>query len=534
MNEAATAEEPATRARVVVIVAERAAGAEAAARPTTAAEAAPAQAAASAAAVAPVARSVGAPKLPPPEERPTERVRKAPSAPRGPEDERIVAALIPIDPGAEPAPLDDFLGRSLLYRAAHAAARAGVPRLIIVGRFDEALQRRLYEEAYAGFGGRTVEVRAEDPAAADFGRGRVLILDGAALHDPASIRRLAQARGPRTVLLLGKYGEGLRVKSDEGRVRDIGYDVSGWDGIMAGACSVPVEHFARMTQVGERAALEEFMGRDELVAIVAPRTFGQQFEGRKGFDAAKDPFFDALAAGSSPSGSFDDLLGRPLARVFTQFMLHRPGFTPAGVSIAAGVLALVGAFLIATAGALGAVVAALLLVLSAVLDRSDGELARLRLSEDEDERYLDFGLDHVAHVVVFLALAFAVQRTGELSRALELLPAGVAATLGGWDLSPFRLGLLASFGVVILVCVLLWRGAPRADAGGLRGVGDLLASAFNSRDYFWLLAGAAVVNLALPGAGVMGLFLLVTTLLVHLLWAGILLCSLGGPAPGDD
>jgi hypothetical protein len=480
------------------------------------------------------------------EDRPTERIKKE-SRTREPEDDVLVAAVIPIVLGQVPSPLDDFLGRSLLFRAARAALRAGAPRLILLGELPDDVRRRVHDEAYAGFGGKPVELRSGDPVVKDFGRGRVLILDGCALHDPESVRRLGQSKGQSAALLLSDRGDGLRVRTEGGRVRQVGLDVASADGVMSGAASIPVEHFERVTRLGERAALEELVGAELLVGVAAPRNYGQQFRAKEDFEAARRDAFDSLAS-SGPSGSFDDLFGRPLSRRVTLGMLHRPVFTPARVSIIAGVLALVGAFALAASGVIShhgdlhfqwisrlvAVLAGLLLVGSAILDRSDGELARLRLDTDEDARFLDFGLDHFAHAIAFMALAFQVQTTGALDQAVAKIPR-LSSLLAQYHVGAPQLGLIACGGVIVLAAMLLWRGPPQPDARGLRSWGDGMANAFNSRDYFYLLTIAALLNCAPPlySLGVMGGFLLVTTVLVQALWLLLLLFNLVAPAPEE-
>jgi hypothetical protein len=482
-------------------------------------------------------------------DRPTERIRKAAKRPRTAEDDRLIAAVIPIDLTASPGPLTDFLGCTLLFRAARAALAANAPRLILLGKVPDARQRELYDEAYRGFGGRPVEVRAGDPGTADFGRGRVLILDGAALHDPAAVTRLAQSKGEATTLLLSRNGEGVRVRTEDGRIREVGVDHSSSDGVMAGAASVPVEHFEKITQLGQQAVLEELSSGDQLMGLMARRSYAQQLHSRDACAQAQVSAYDAIASGDAV-GLFEDVIGKPISRAITAFMLHRPSFTPSRVSIGAGVLALVGAFLMISSGevppsfgALFLALAGLFLVGSAILDRTDGELARLRMDDDEEARSLDFGLDHVAHMVVFAALAWAVEPP-DLTRSatawghfLTSAPAWLLEPLHRYQLDdPMRLGMIAVSGVVFLMCVLLVRGAPRGESRGIRRLADGLASAFNSRDYFYLLTLAALFNLIpqLAAKGLMAYFLVGTAALVHLTWITILLLTLASPAPAED
>lgn len=491
-----------------------------------------------------------APAPPVEPDRPTERIRKVKPKPRTPEDEALVAAVIPLDLGATPGPLTDLFGRTLLFRAARAALAAGAPRLILLGEVPEARHRELYEEAYQGFAGGPVEVRAGDPRLSDFGRGRVLILDGSALHDPDAVRRLASAKGHAATLLLTRQGDGTRVRTEDGRVRDVGVDPGVADGLTAGAASVPVEQFERVTQQGERAALDELSAQDLLVGLLARRSFGQQLRSREALEQARALAYDPIASGGGSSGLFEDVIGKPISRLITASLLRRPFFTPSRVSVGAGVLALVGAFLLIFSGelapALGAlamVAAGAFLVGSAVLDRTDGELARLRMEEDEASRSLDFGLDHVAHMVVFAALAWAVdppdlqRNVTAWGRFLESAPGWLLEPLRRYDLDdPMRVGVVALFGVVVLMCVLLWRGAPKAEARGVRRLADGLANAFNSRDYFYLLTVAALFNLVPPLAakGLMAYFLVATAALVHLTWLLIFVFSVVSPPPAED
>ncbi|MCW8140998.1 MAG: CDP-alcohol phosphatidyltransferase family protein [Planctomycetota bacterium] len=489
--------------------------------------------------------------LPPAEgDRPTERIRKAPARPRTAEDDRIVAAVVTLDLHATPGPTTDLFGRTLLFRAARAALAAGAPRLLLLGQVPEARHRDLYEEAYRGFGGGPVEVRSGDPGVADFGPGRVLILDGAALHDPEAVKRLTAVTGPSAALLLTRRGDGVRVHTEDGRVRDVGVDSASADGVTAGAASVPVEHFERITQVGERAALEELCAQDRLIGVMARRSYAQQLHSPQALALARVAAYEPIASGGGASGLFEDVIGRPVSRAITALILRRPFFTPSLISSVAGVLALVGAFLLFFSGELPPAYAGLAIVLagaflvgSAVLDRTDGELARLRMDEDEAARSLDFGLDHVAHMVVFGALAWAVdppdlpRRATAWGRFLEAAPSWLLEPLRRWELDdPMRVGFVAIAGVVLLLGVLLWRGAPRADSTGLRRVADGLASAFNSRDYFYLLTIAALFNLVplLAAKGLMAWFLVATAALVHLTWLAIFVLSVVSPAPPED
>lgn len=459
------------------------------------------------------------------EDMPTVKLRKEPARTWTAEDDVLVAAVLPLDVRAEPGPLSSFLGRSLLYRAAHAAAAADAPRLIVLGHFGDQ-RAQLEAEARAGFGG-PVELREGDVD--ELGeRGRVLVLDGGALHDPTSVRRLGRVRGAKTSLLLGSYGDGLCVRTNEGRITEMGRGMDEPDGVVAGACSAPLEHYEVLAGVGERAALEALGSEDELVATVAPRTYGQQLHDQRSLRVAEANFFDRLASRGS-EGPIDLLVGSQFSRPLTVHCLQG-GISAATVSLAAGLLAVLGAAALGLLQPpLGAILGGLLLIGSAIFDRVDGELARLRL-EDEG-RLIDFGLDHLAHMLVFLALGFAVHQAGDMANLLAAHPP-LHLKLGHLGANPIFVGFVACAGVMMLGLVLWHRGPPTDEPTSsiLIKLGDFLATTFSSRDYFYLLLVMGVVNVLLPpGSGLMAIFLLATTVLFHALWVVILFVTLLSP-----
>lgn len=464
------------------------------------------------------------------EDQPTERIRLK-KRDRTAEDDRLAAAVIQLNLDADPGPLEDFLGKSLLYRAARAAHIAGAPRLILVTRNLSASDKTKVEGiCRGGFKGGPVEFVDTDPDEKTFGRGRVLLLDPTSLQDGEAIRRLARVKGDKTALLLGQYGDGLRVRTEEGNVAEVGSEISPYDGTMVGACSVPAEDFWRITQVGMRSALDQ-LGRERLlIGTVATETFARQFRDGRRIEYAQRDCYESLAE-SGNDGLFDWLIGRPIARLLTLQLLHQQVISPSFVSWVAAILGLIGAAILATGSAAPALAAGGLLILSAVLDRCDGELARLRL--EDDSRDLDFYLDHVTHILVMLGLAWGVQRVGpgDWNATLASLNklGGLGGKLQGFGVSGLMVGFAAVLGILLLLGVLLWRGQPHPRSSGLRKIGDALATSFGSRDYFYLLVFVAILNLLTPEIGVMGLFLILSTALVHFFWISLLLLNVVSP-----
>ncbi len=456
---------------------------------------------------------------------------------RGPADDRLVAAVVQIDLGASPSPLTDFLGKSLLYRAARVAYDVEAPRLILVGAVPDERRDEVFEIAYEGFCGGVVELTGHDPGAAYLGPGRVVLLDAAALHDPAAVARLARVGGGKTSILLGEHGDGLEVTTESGQITAMGSDMKDHDGVMVGACSVPVDDFELLTRIGGTSALRTLAENEQLVGTVASETYGRQFGSEERLEKAEEECFDALAA-SGNEGLFEDLIGRPFSKMITLKLLTS-SVSPGAISVVAGVLAMLAAGLLALGHAGAAVGAAFLAIVSAILDRADGELARLRLDEDQDQRSLDFGLDHFTHAILFLGLAYGVEHpasgVGGWPETLSRLPQGLRGILEQYSVSALTLGLFAAGGVLLLLAILLWRGLPSPHSRGLRRLGDAVATSFGSRDYFYLLLLAAVFN-AIPGLsvhGVLGFFLLLTTVLVYASFALLLLTSVAAPSPHE-
>lgn len=462
-----------------------------------------------------------APPIIDPEDQPTERIRLQ-KRKRTPEDDRLAAAVVQISLDAEPSPLTDFLGRTLLYRAARAAAEAGAPRLVLVGRnLDKADQIQLETEARGGFNG-TVEIVDHDLDPKTFGRGRILLLDGSALHEPEPVRRVAQVKGEKTALLLGQYGDGLRVRTEEGLVAEVGREISPYDGHLVGACSVPGDEFEAVTQVGMASALDRLSREELLIGQVATETYARQFRDGTRIESAQRECYEDLAD-SGNNGVFDDLFGRPVARILTLGLLHQRAITPNILSRVAGLLGLAGAALLAQGHALLAFLAGLFLIVSAILDRTDGELARLRC--DDSSRHEDFYLDHMTHALVMLGLAWGVQNpvpgVGGWDQTLNNLAAFGDGLLKN-GVSALMVGFVAVAGVLILLGVLLMRGPPKRRATGMRKMGDMLAGSFGSRDYFYALLVVSLMNLAVPGVGIMGLLLLASTIVIHAFWIVLL------------
>lgn len=187
--------------------------------------------------------------------------------------------------------------------------------------------------------------------------------------------------------------------------------------------------------------------------------------------------------GSPIDTALDTAVHRRLSRPLTRIAIGL-GLTPNQVSLlslAVGVLA-VWSFWNATA--VSAVVGLALYVAAAVLDHSDGEVARLTFSESRLGEWLDVTNDTVVHGLLVLAMGMTTRQVADR--------AGIA------------LGLLAAAGVVI--SAMIAKTSPRSDG---RGVGGFL-DALGARDGFYAMLIVFIAALAASPAALVPLMVIVT------------------------
>jgi phosphatidylglycerophosphate synthase len=213
-----------------------------------------------------------------------------------------------------------------------------------------------------------------------------------------------------------------------------------------------------------------------------------------------------LSALENPrDGYLDRLFRRRLSRPLTRLLIRTP-VTPNAVTVLGIALGVAGGLLLGVPGVAAVVAAIVLLEASAVLDCSDGELARLRFAESRLGHWLDMTGDTVVHVAVLAGIARRVARAGSTP---------------GWPLlAALLVGVLGAFAVIS------WSEATEARRGRLAGwenrLLDGVLSPLTTRDWhvfpvLFALAGRLdlLVSAATVGANlfwVTGLVLLLRVL----------------------
>lgn len=130
-------------------------------------------------------------------------------------------------------------------------------------------------------------------------------------------------------------------------------------------------------------------------------------------------------------GYVDVALYRRLSRPLTRLLLGTP-LSPNAVTVIGIVLGVAGGLLLGAASLGGVAAGVLLLVVSGVLDCSDGELARLRLAESPLGHWLDMTGDLVVNVAVLAGVGLHLASTGRMPGwgTFVLLGAGVLGAFG--------------------------------------------------------------------------------------------------------
>src|SRR5262249_58734090 len=112
-------------------------------------------------------------------------------------------------------------------------------------------------------------------------------------------------------------------------------------------------------------------------------------------------------------------------------MLLRTSLSPNAVTLAGTALGVAGGLLLARPGLAAVLGAIALLEAGAILDCSDGELARLRFAESRTGHWLDVVGDTLVHVAVLAGIGLRIARAGDAPGwpAVAFLLAGIAGAL---------------------------------------------------------------------------------------------------------
>ena len=338
-----------------------------------------------------------------------------------------------------PKPATEILGLSLGERVMLACVGAGVHRFVIVLGSQAQVLRVHFEHVAA-----RLEVAVEFVTAANWQRGNGVstlaaqdLVDGARfllvmadhLVSATLIQRVLRSPlGPREVGLgvdrntvrLFDPDDAMKVFVDEGRIRRIGKQLRTWNAVDTGVFLATPALFRALKDAVERGRYALCHGIELLAEgehVLAVDVTGEPWidiDTPASLREARRRLLQSLGKNGA-DGYVAAHLNRRLS-VPISARLARTPITPTQITVICFLITLVGAACFTVDRRWTAVIGALLVQLSSVVDGCDGELARLRHLATARGGWLDTMLDRYADaaVVVGITLGYAAGHAGVL------------------------------------------------------------------------------------------------------------------------
>jgi len=351
-----------------------------------------------------------------------------------------------------PKPLVPVLGMPVLERAVRVCGEVGIDRVIVVVGHRDTEVRAWIDEFARRSGQRPEFVVAENwdlgngasalTACSVVGDSPFLLMMCDHLASVSLLSRVLECNPPeggicmavdRDELPLFDWEDATKVRLHDGRVIGVGKTLVEWDAIDAGVFHCTPALFAALreshvvAQHSLSTAIDILASANLVEAVDITGDFWFDVDTEAGRREAERLMRRSLGK-VADDGYVAANLNRPLSTRLTA-RLAGTAVRPDHVTIAAFLLALAAAGLFAT-GTYGlAVLGALLLQGSSILDGVDGELARLKHLATPGGAWLDTIMDRYADVAVALAVTVAAAQATEGSDTL-LWIGGVAAATG--------------------------------------------------------------------------------------------------------
>ena len=335
-------------------------------------------------------------------------------------------------------PLTPIVGVSLFQRTILTLQRAGIRQLIILsGPEEDQLKRSLLRAPRVAVPVRWMpirefpldDVRTWEALAAEV-RGFCLVSGVGTVFSRSLIEEVRRDVRAGQVIVAGldcRHSGGA--EASKTGLRDAAADFI----VMPAADLIAVGQLARE---GERGVIKRWLDRTKVDGRVCVLPLGgddaslsfQRVLTQADVREAERRLYSSLQG--EFEGFVDRYFNRKLSRWCTRVFVAM-GWSPNAITILATIIGLLAAagFAVGTYGA--AIAAALLFQLAAVIDCSDGEVARLTFSESPFGAWLDLALDNVVHMAIFGGIALgAYARTAGTEDAWIPLALGGAAIFG--------------------------------------------------------------------------------------------------------
>jgi phosphatidylglycerophosphate synthase len=185
-----------------------------------------------------------------------------------------------------------------------------------------------------------------------------------------------------------------------------------------------IETKSRLVIDGQPASagfIKNFSGHPEKALSSAPELaavgVAALIENKSSARAAARTLWASLTSASD--GVIDRVFNRPTGRPLSKLLIRTP-ITPNQISIAATLLGVLAAVGFAVGSYRAAIVAAILLQLSAIIDCVDGDVARVVFKESSLGKWLDIVGDQIVHIGVFVGIGIGLWRAGSSAPVLAL------------------------------------------------------------------------------------------------------------------
>jgi phosphatidylglycerophosphate synthase len=372
---------------------------------------------------------------------------------------------------AVPSPLTRVGGMTLFQRAVFTLQRGGISQIwVLVGSEEQALRQLLREDSRIQAAVRwlpTREFPPHDPqtweALAEEINGACMIVGCHTVYAPALVQRLrTEASQGKAVVVVGHPEEGhhrgnpgvaFRPEGFEGRsTSTVVFHDQAISQSSPSKAHTQTHDRSRLPLVGDllvlparllgisgvlhangtnplRLALEQAAVEGAIQTIGGASHWFRDVRGPKGPQLAERTLLQAL---QTLKGGLDGFVDRHVNRKCSGLLTRgflRLGWSPNTITMVSMVVGLVAAAMFVPGSWELAILGALILQLSVIIDCCDGEVARLTFSESKFGQELDIWADNVVHIVLFAAIACGAFLHGPWEQTNLPLLLGASAVL---------------------------------------------------------------------------------------------------------
>ena len=215
---------------------------------------------------------------------------------------------------------------------------------------------------------------------------------------------------------------------------------------------------------------------------------GMRVVDRASLRAAEDAVFDDLLRGDL--GVVARYINKKISFRLTRYLLVHLPFTPNMITLFAGLVGLLGAFLISTGTYDHVLLGFLLAQAQSILDGCDGELARVRFQQTAIGEWLDTIVDDFLNLALVLAIGVALWRKGApLVNFKEMKVGNVFAALNGGSFLDMKVALAAA-AMLLFYNIVAYRELIKQGEGG-----EVL------KIRWWFAYGQSLKSMSGAGAG---------------------------------